>query len=108
MTDKETMAELDRLRASIDNFDAALVHILAERFRRTREVGLLKARHGMPALDAAREAAQAERLRGLAGEAGLDPAFVEEFFRLVVEEVRRNHRAIAEGNAPAESRDETA
>jgi len=32
-------AELERLRASIDNIDAALVHMLAERFKCTREVG---------------------------------------------------------------------
>ena len=33
--------ELARLRDSIDNFDAALIHLLAERFRCTQRVGEL-------------------------------------------------------------------
>ena len=38
-------AELKRLRASIDNIDAAVVHMLAERFKATKAVGELKAQH---------------------------------------------------------------
>ena len=40
---EEVLAELGRLRASIDNMDAALVHLLAERFKITQQVGELKA-----------------------------------------------------------------
>ena len=43
--------ELARLRESIDNFDAALIHLLAERFRCTQRVGELKARKGFPPSD---------------------------------------------------------
>ena len=43
--------ELLRLRASIDNIDAALIYMLAERFKCTQEVGRLKARLGLPAAD---------------------------------------------------------
>ena len=32
-------AELLRLRGSIDNMDAALIHLLAERFKITQQVG---------------------------------------------------------------------
>lgn len=39
----EIPPELDVLRRSIDNIDAALVHLLAERFKATQAVGLLKA-----------------------------------------------------------------
>ena len=45
-------------RASIDNIDAALIHMLAERFRCTKAVGLLKAEHGLPPADPAREQQQ--------------------------------------------------
>lgn len=48
MNQETARAELARLRASIDNLDAALVHLLAERFRCTEEVGRLKARAGLP------------------------------------------------------------
>jgi len=40
--------ELHQLRKSIDNIDAALVHLLAERFRTTQQVGKLKAALSMP------------------------------------------------------------
>ena len=43
--------ELLRLRMSIDNMDAALVHLLAERFKITQQVGELKAAHGLPPAD---------------------------------------------------------
>jgi len=98
--DEHAAADLARLRASIDNLDAALVHLLAERFRCTQEVGALKARSGMPPADPAREAYQIERLRGLAHSSGLDPAFAEKFLTLVIDEVIRNHEKIKHGSAP--------
>ena len=71
--------ELLRLRMSIDNMDAALVHLLAERFKITQQVGELKAAHGLPPADPAREAQQIERLRALAEDAKLDPSSPRSF-----------------------------
>ncbi|WOP20168.1 chorismate mutase [Raineyella sp. LH-20] len=88
------MAELGRLRASIDNMDAALVHLLAERFKITQQVGVLKAAHDLPAADPLREAEQIRRLRGLAEESHLDPEFAEKFLAFIVSEVVRHHEAI--------------
>ena len=82
---------LARYRASIDNIDAALVHILAERFRITKDVGEYKAREGLPPADPGREAQQIARLRALAAEAQLDPEFSEAFLRFIVAEVIRHH-----------------
>ena len=87
--------QLAELRASIDNIDAALVHILAERFQRTQRVGELKARHGMPPSDPERERRQIARLRRLAVEAQLDPEFAEKFLSFIVAEVIRHHERIA-------------
>ena len=85
-------------RASIDNIDAALIHMLAERFRCTKAVGVLKAEHGLPPADPTREAEQIARLRRLADEAQLDPDFAEKFLNFVVREVIRHHEQIAAGN----------
>ena len=45
--------------------------------------------------DPAREADQIARLRRLATEARLDPAFAEKFLNFIIDEVVRHHRAIA-------------
>jgi chorismate mutase len=88
---------LASFRKSIDNIDAALIHMLAERFRITQAVGEYKAQAGLPASDNAREARQIERLRALAVEADLDPEFSEKFIRFVIDEVIRHHRQHAAG-----------
>ena len=80
---------LSRYRASIDNIDAALVCMLAERFKITQAVGEYKAEVGLPPADEART---------LATEAGLDPAFTEKFLRFIVAEVIRHHHLIAGEN----------
>jgi chorismate mutase len=99
MTDADPTTILQGLRGSIDNIDAALIFLLAERFRCTKQVGMLKARHEMPASDPAREEQQIARLKRLAAEADLDPDFAEKWFNFVVAEVIRHHRTAAE--APA-------
>ena len=97
MTEHEDpTATLLRLRASIDNIDAALVFMLAERFRATQQVGQLKAAHAMPPSDPNREEQQVARLRQLAGEAHLDPEFAEKWFNFVVAEVIRHHTEAAQ------------
>lgn len=92
--------QLARFRASIDNIDAALIHLLAERFKITQAVGEYKATSGLPAADPDREAVQVERLRSLAEQAGLDPVFSEKFLRFVVAEVIHHHQRIAEREGP--------
>ncbi len=87
-TDDETLAEY---RSSIDNIDATLILLLAERFKVTRQVGIYKASVGMPAADPEREEQQIARLRELSASASLDPSFSEKFLRLVIDEVIRHH-----------------
>jgi chorismate mutase len=92
--DRHVMPILLEMRESIDNIDSAIIHMLAERFRCTQRVGLLKAAHHMPPADPAREAQQIARLRKLASAAKLDPDFAEKFHAFVVSEVIRHHEAV--------------
>jgi len=87
-------SELLVLRDSIDNIDAAIIHMLAERFRCTQRVGVMKAEHDLPAADPSREERQVARLRALAATAKLDPEFAEKYLAFVVREVIRHHEAI--------------
>ena len=92
-------AELAQARHSIDNLDAALIHLLAERFKITQGVGQLKARLNLPAADPVREAEQARRLRQLAEESQLDPEFAEKVLSFIVTEVVRAHEQIRASSA---------
>ena len=82
------------LRQSIDNLDAVLVHTLAERFRCTQAVGVLKAEHTLPPADPDREARQIDRLERMCAESGLDPEFAKQFMRFIVDEVIRHHQKL--------------
>ncbi len=86
---------LSGYRDSIDNIDAALVFLLAERFKVTQAVGLYKATAGLPPADPGREAAQVARLRALAVTAKLDPEFSEKFLCFIIDEVIRHHQTAA-------------
>ena len=88
-------AVLAGYRQSIDNIDAAMIHILAERFRITKAVGAYKAENHLPASDPGREERQIARLRALAEDAKLDPEFSEKFLRFIIDEVIRHHRQAA-------------
>ncbi|MDQ1575108.1 MAG: chorismate mutase [Microbacteriaceae bacterium] len=98
--DVDVLDQLHSVRESIDNIDAALVHLLAERFKFTQQVGKLKATHGLPPADPAREAEQIQRLRALAVESHLDPAFAEKFLNFIIAEVIHHHERLA-GSAGA-------
>ena len=89
--DTGTPEELLTLRGSIDNIDAALIYLLAERFKCTQQVGRLKARLSLPPADPAREAQQIARLRSLAEGAKLDPEFAEKFLAFVIRDVIHHH-----------------
>ncbi|MDA3032806.1 MAG: chorismate mutase [Actinomycetota bacterium] len=89
--------QLAEYRSSIDNIDAALVHLLAERFKVTKAVGRYKAAAELPPADPVREEIQIARLRLMAKAAGLDLAFTEKFLRFIVAEVIHHHQRIAEG-----------
>ena len=90
----DVKAQLLEFRDSIDNIDAALVHLLAERFKITQKVGHFKAEHTLPPADKNREAAQVAHLRELAEASDLDPDFAERILNFIIAEVIKNHEQI--------------
>lgn len=94
-SEDEVWAALTEIRRSIDNIDAAVVHMLAERFKFTQQVGRVKAAGGLPPSDPEREKVQIARLRAIAEESHLDPAFAEKFLNFLVAEVIHHHEQIA-------------
>jgi chorismate mutase len=98
LTDSSTDESAARARAllrehrdSIDRLDAILVFTLAERFKHTQAVGVLKARHALPPSDPAREESQIARLQDLALQADLDPEFAKKLLNFVIQEVIKHH-----------------
>lgn len=85
---------LAAFRQSIDNIDAALIFMLAERFKITKAVGEYKAKTALPPADPSREQEQIARMKRLAVDADLDPEFSEKFLRFVIDEVIRHHEQI--------------
>lgn len=88
--------KITMLRQSIDNVDMAIIALLAERFKYTSQVGVLKARAGFAPADYKREDYQIERLHRLALDAGLDPDIAEIYREFVVTEAKKRHQRIAD------------
>src|SRR5690625_7210141 len=98
-TEPAILEELLSIRSSIDNIDATLVYLLAERFKRTQKVGRLKAKHHLPPSDPKREEAQIKRLHSLSRDADLDPTVAEKFLNFVIEQGIKHHEDIYDAHA---------
>jgi len=102
--DTQRAAELLKdLRGSIDRIDAAIVYMLAERFRCTEKVSYLKAQHDLPPADPKREEWQIARLRRLAEDANFNPDFAIKFLNFIIKEVIRHHEAVKDGRTDADT-----
>ena len=89
---EEAQSKLDEYRKSIDNIDAAVINMLAERFKITQKVGVYKAKYNLKPADKKRESEQIFRLRKLSKDAQLDPDFSEKFLDFIIEEVIHHHK----------------
>lgn len=92
----QAVARIKDLRQSIDNIDSAVISLLAERFKATSRVGVLKANAGFAPEDTKREDYQIERLHRIAIDAGLDPGIAEMYREFVVTEAKKRHQRIAD------------
>jgi chorismate mutase len=88
---------LKEQRQSIDRIDAAMLYMMAERFRCTETVSRLKAEHNLPSGDPVREREQIKRLRAIAEDANFSPDFAVTFLNFIIREVIHHHEAVAAG-----------
>jgi chorismate mutase / prephenate dehydratase len=75
---------LEDLRGNIDDIDARIVKLLAERMGTARKIGALKRKGLRQIQDAAREKEVIGHVRQLAVKEGIDPGDVENLYRLVM------------------------
>lgn len=94
MTAESVPVELLEVREKIDQIDAKLIEILAQRFALTQKVGMLKASKALNAVDAGREAQKLAKLQELCEAQGLNPELISELFTKIMAEVVKNHELI--------------
>ena len=92
----ETAQAVARIKALRQTIDSAVIALLAERFKATSQVGVLKANAGFAPEDTKREDYQIERLHRIAIDAGLDPEIAEMYREFVVTEAKKRHQRIAD------------
>lgn len=87
--------KLRSLRKEIDCIDHELAMILSKRFKLTKQVGLIKAENALPAIDLKREDDKFEQIKLLSYEANVSEELLKQIFRVVIDEVVKQHREIA-------------
>lgn len=80
------MADLQQLRDMIDQLDAKLVSILADRLKVCADVAALKAREGIPMMQPGRVAAVTQRSAQLGVAHGLRAEFLERLYGVIIAE----------------------
>ncbi len=88
--------DIAAIRTRIDEIDAAVIGLLAERYAKSMEIGRLKARAGIPLHAPLREHGVIASVEARAAAAGLDPHSVRLLYRLVIEHSRAAQRRAAE------------
>jgi chorismate mutase-like protein len=83
---------IDELRGEIDRINERLLTLIAERQDVSVAIGALKASHGLPLYSEEREAELLETFREAAVRMDIDPDYVEELMRVVLEHSREAQR----------------
>lgn len=84
--------KLNELRREIDRINQQLLSLIADRQDVSLAIGALKAAHGLSLYSEEREAELLETFRRDASRMDLDPDYVEELMRVVLEHSRAAQR----------------
>jgi chorismate mutase-like protein len=83
------MESLDELRKKVDALDSELVRALGQRLEVCRKVALLKRQQGLPMMQPQRVAFVKQRCAQLGVAHGLNEAFVQALYTLIIDEACR-------------------
>ena len=83
---------IDELRGDIDRINQRLLALIAERQEVSVAIGALKVAHGLPLYSEEREAELLGKFREDALRMDIDPDYVEELMRVVLEHSRAAQR----------------
>lgn len=95
------MEILKPYRARIDALDDKIVDLLVERTKIIREVGVLKAREGIPAILQDRVDEVRERAAARAAERGMDADLVRKLYAILIDYSCTLEENIKQGNSKA-------
>jgi len=89
----DTEQKLEALRNKIDDIDRQIVSLLAKRQIEVEHVLALKKAHNLPVYHPAREENLISERRDQGSDAGLDPDYIEELYRLILRQSRTEQAA---------------
>ena|SRR5690554_1036616 len=92
--DDTVHAQLVALRTQIDRLDHSLVLLIANRFALTEQVGELKARENLHAVDACRERDKLDEVRRWCAAEGVGEQLMTDILAQLMREAVRNHERI--------------
>jgi len=101
--DQKPLKDIEALRKEIDDIDEALVSLLGKRQQEVAQIVSLKRAHGIPVYHPAREEDLISNRRRQAQEVGLEPAYIEDLYRLILRQsrVRQTAHMAQKGVRPA-------
>lgn len=91
------MKKLDDLRADLDEIDTEILGLLAKRFEKIKLIGELKKEKNMPILQKSREEVVINRARKAALKNGIDPAYFEKIYEVIISGARNLEQRIIDG-----------
>jgi len=86
------MRKLDNFRKEIDKINLQIMGLLKKRIKISKEIGKYKKQNGLSILDAKREQKIYNKLKIYADEKGLDRKFVEDLFKLIIKQSRKEQK----------------
>lgn len=91
------MKKLDDLRTELDEIDARILDLLAKRFEKIKLIGELKKEKNMPILQKSREEVVINRAKKAALKNGIDPAYFEKIYEVVISGARNLEKCMIDG-----------